>query len=79
MEDDNKLEALFNRVKEAHTREVMNAFNMGVKAGKEEADQVFRERLILCRNELCLRCGNYKNQHLGACDGCRWKENYARL
>lgn len=27
-----------------------------------------------CRNELCLRCGDYKQRHLGACDGCRWKE-----
>lgn len=26
-----------------------------------------------CRNELCLRCGDYKLQHKGACDGCRWK------
>ena len=27
-----------------------------------------------CRNELCLRCGQYKEAHLGACDGCRWKD-----
>ena len=27
-----------------------------------------------CRNELCLRCGDYKQRHLGACDGCRWRE-----
>ena len=26
-----------------------------------------------CRNELCLRCGQYKQRHLGACDGCRWR------
>lgn len=25
-----------------------------------------------CRNELCYKCGTYKNRHLGACDGCRW-------
>lgn len=30
--------------------------------------------LEVCRNELCLRCGQYKQRHLGACDGCRWKE-----
>lgn len=28
--------------------------------------------LEVCRNELCLRCGQYKQRHLGACDGCRW-------
>ena len=27
-----------------------------------------------CRNELCLKCGDYKMRHKGACDGCRWKE-----
>lgn len=27
-----------------------------------------------CRNELCLLCGQYKEAHLGACDGCRWKD-----
>lgn len=26
------------------------------------------------RNELCLRCGRYKEAHKGSCDGCRWKE-----
>ena len=25
-----------------------------------------------CVNELCLRCGQYQQEHLGACDGCRW-------
>lgn len=25
------------------------------------------------RNELCLRCGKYKEAHLGACDDCRFK------
>lgn len=26
------------------------------------------------RNELCFKCGNYKQAHNGACDGCRWKK-----
>ena len=25
-----------------------------------------------CKNELCLKCGDYKQSYLGACDGCRW-------
>ena len=33
-----------------------------------------KAELTLCRDELCLRCGDYKQRHLGACDGCRWKE-----
>lgn len=27
-----------------------------------------------CVNELCLKCGQYKQSHLGACDDCRWKK-----
>lgn len=27
-----------------------------------------------CRNELCLRCGQYKTSHLGSCNGCRWEK-----
>lgn len=26
------------------------------------------------RNELCLKCGKYKDAHLGACAGCRWRK-----
>ena len=46
----------------------------------ETYDNMVRERDKLksdlkdCRNELCLRCGQYKTAHLGACDGCRWKD-----
>ena len=25
-----------------------------------------------CVNELCLKCGDYRRAHLGACNGCRW-------
>ena len=27
-----------------------------------------------CRNELCLKCGQYKEAHKGACDGCRYRK-----
>ena len=26
------------------------------------------------KNELCCKCGKYRDAHNGACDGCRWKE-----
>ena len=41
-----------------------------------EASDLFRavEDLRDCVNELCLKCGQYKTEHLGSCDGCRWKE-----
>lgn len=25
-----------------------------------------------CRNELCVKCGAYRNSHNGTCDGCRY-------
>lgn len=28
------------------------------------------------RNELCQKCGRYRDAHKGACDGCRWKEEH---
>lgn len=32
-----------------------------------------------CRNELCVKCGSYRNSHNGACDGCRYNfENMAK-
>lgn len=46
----------------------------------ETYDKMVRERdkmksdLKDCRNELCLKCGDYKQRHLGSCDGCRWKD-----
>lgn len=40
----------------------------------EAADEIseLQDQLNTCRNELCLRCGQYKQRHLGACEGCRW-------
>jgi len=28
-----------------------------------------------CRNELCLKCGCYKESHIGACDDCRFRHD----
>lgn len=36
-----------------------------------DADEILRE-LKNCRNELCLKCGEYTSEHLGNCDGCRY-------
>lgn len=34
-----------------------------------------KSELAAMRNELCYKCGNYRDAHNGACDGCRWKED----
>ena len=33
-----------------------------------------KSELNAMRNELCCKCGKYREAHNGACDGCRWKE-----
>lgn len=29
----------------------------------------------ILRNENCMKCGKYHDQHNGSCDGCRWKND----
>ena len=41
---------------------------------KEKVERLQRE-LKNCRNELCLKCGNYHESYAGACDGCRYRQN----
>lgn len=26
------------------------------------------------RNELCYKCGQYREAHNGSCDGCKWRK-----
>ena len=47
-------------------------FADAVQQAADELERLQRE-LKDCRNELCLKCGKYRDAHLGACNGCRWK------
>ena len=42
---------------------------------KELKDKIKRlqRELRQARNELCVKCGQYKQSHLGACDDCRYR------
>lgn len=56
--------------------DLVRAFNDGVATAQAQmADEFAKLKRDLkdCRNELCLKCGNYREAHNGACDGCRWK------
>lgn len=47
--------------------------DMGIEIVQLQAkNKELRVDLKDCVNELCLKCGQYKTQHLGSCDGCRW-------
>lgn len=45
--------------------EVDTALRLAIKA---------LEDIDVCRNELCFQCGQYKQRHLGVCEGCRWRD-----
>jgi hypothetical protein len=40
-------------------------------------EELFTE-LMNCRNELCLKCGVYRDSYLGACDGCRYNDEHIK-
>lgn len=60
----------------------------GEKDGRKyDVSVAFRELVIVagdvagmestlrdCVNELCHQCGQYRQEHKGACDDCRWKD-----
>ena len=48
---------------------------LGIEIATLQADRDnIRAELKDCVNELCLKCGSYKEEHNGACNGCRWLE-----
>ena len=58
----------------------IDRLRMALAAACKERDELKKElhdtksELADMRNELCCKCGNYREAHNGACDGCRWKE-----
>ena len=53
------------------TREITEKVRAGLEA--HEPDRIAAETGFKdCVNELCLRCGSYKREYDGACNGCRW-------
>ena len=55
------------------TWDYIDRLRMALAAACKERDEV-RKELHAMRNELCYKCGNYREAHNGACDGCRWQE-----
>ena len=55
------------------TWDYIDRLRMALASACKERDELKRE-LAAMRNELCCKCGNYREAHNGACDGCRWEE-----
>ena len=51
----------------------LDELRMALAAACKERDEA-RKELHEAKNELCFKCGNYREAHNGACDGCRWKK-----
>ena len=58
----------------------IDELRMALASACKERDEARKElheaksELDAMRNELCLKCGNYREAHTGACNGCRWKK-----
>ena len=55
------------------TWDYIDRMRMAMASACKERDEA-RKELHEAKNELCCKCGNYREAHNGACDGCRWKE-----
>ena len=62
------------------TWDYIDRLRMELASACKERDEVRKQlheaksELDAMRNELCFKCGKYREAHNGACDGCRWKE-----
>ena len=55
------------------TWDYIDRLRMALASACKERDEL-KMKLAAMRNDLCYKCGNYREAHNGACDGCRWKE-----
>ena len=55
------------------TWDYIDRLRMALAAARKERDELKKE-LHEAKNELCCKCGNYREAHNGACDGCRWEK-----
>ena len=55
------------------TWDYIDRLRMALASTCKERDEMKKE-LDAMRNELCFKCGKYREAHNGACDGYRWKK-----
>ena len=74
MRDQNLVNALREHAEWAEGNQWETPITLGDDLA-EAADRIEAQakEIDTLRNELCLKCGNYKLAHKGACNGCRWR------
>ena len=55
------------------TWDYIDKLRMALASACKERDEA-RKELHAAKNELCYKCGKYREAHNGACDGCRWEK-----
>ena len=51
----------------------IDELRMALASTCKERDEL-KKQLHEAKNELCCKCGKYREAHNGACDGCRWEK-----
>ena len=51
----------------------IDELRMALAYACKERDEL-KKQLHEAKNELCCKCGKYREAHNGACDGCRWEK-----
>ena len=57
------------------TWDYIDRLRMALASACKERDEL-KKQLHEAKNELCCKCGNYREAHNGACGGCRWEKEY---
>ena len=55
------------------TWDYIDRLRMALASACKERDEL-KKQLHEAKNELCYKCGKYRDAHNGTCDGCRWQE-----
>ena len=70
-----ELHEIMERQAESNARLIAEALKKDEEIGQlQEELHEAKSELNAMRNELCCKCGNYREAHNGACDGCRWEK-----
>ena len=71
-----ELHEIMERQAESNARLIAEALKKDEEIGQlqEELNEA-KSELDAMRNELCCKCGKYREAHNGACDGCRWRKD----
>ena len=70
-----ELHEIMERQAESNARLIAEAIKKDEEIGQlQEELHEAKSELDSMRNELCFKCGKYREAHNGACDGCRWEK-----